>query len=201
MPPETAPIAREQLIRGLMEEIPLFGKLLEKMTYGVTEGVKKAEDKAELDAVLNAHTTDLGDILKALREQREFSLEMQSCISALTRYLEAVPTTHDIITVESAAVHEPGLLPATVDSVAHYLVAADVDRFQLDQLLMSLTEIEVDKIIGDIPNSRGQVRMEAAQARKVEDLLVWAESRNGPTLKGLSAYIARREAQLRNHPR
>ncbi len=101
---DLTPIAHEHLKRELLKEVPLVGKILEAMTWGVVDDAKKAADKAKLYDTLNAHTTDLGDILNTLREQREFSLQMQEAIAVLTRYFEGTPTAHDVITVESVAV-------------------------------------------------------------------------------------------------
>ena len=67
-PPETAATKRKHWTREIIKALPL-GRTLEGMTYGTKDALKKEADKEKLDAILNAASTDLDDILNRLRDQ------------------------------------------------------------------------------------------------------------------------------------
>ena len=192
--------AREHLIRELTKEIPLIGKILEAMTFGVSDDIKKKEDKAKIYGILNAASTDLGDILKQLQAQQSISAQMNEAITTLVRYVQGPADARAVIRVEEAVLHNTQLIPASMDSVASYLSKTPIDRYTLNDMLKGMIDIQIDEVIGDVPEAKDYVRTEAAKARKIQDLLDWAEGDDGPTLNGLYAYVQRRKAALHRHP-
>ncbi len=187
----------DRLSRELVKEIPLVGKMIEGMTFGALDDVSRAADKAKVHKALEGHSTDLGDILVKLQGLQEVTDETRRAVHYLAAYLGGSPTAAAIVNVEAAACRVPGLIPGTENTVGHFVQTEPVSRLEVEAELLELVSERVNYVVGDVPGAQHYVSDPSApKARRVRELIEFAESSDGPGLTGLHAYILRRKSML-----